>query len=129
MSDIAEMKKKLEEHLEKEEEMIKDFDLDQAIKDSQNIREVTIEGLGRVRYGLLTVGDLLALASVKDDTEVMINALTRMLKKANPSVTPDKVKQLPTGVFWKLVKALGREMIFLPEVELKEQKSSSEGGK
>lgn len=72
--------------------------VDDLLKTAE-VKEAEIPELGIViRYAPLTLGDLKDLRKAVEDEEATTIILYRMLSKADPSVTLDKVKQLPLDV-------------------------------
>ncbi|MCD6466236.1 hypothetical protein J7L27_07730 [Candidatus Bathyarchaeota archaeon] len=107
---VEEYKRKLEEHERKVEERLSAIRIDDLLSSSTQIKTVPVEGLGAIKYGRLTVEDILAINSIKDQTERSIEAITRMLRKADPEVTAEKIKALPADLFAKIVTALAKEI-------------------
>lgn len=117
MEKVEEYKRKLEKYEKKAREEAKLFSIREFLR--EEIREKYVEGLGLVRFGHLTVEDLIKLNSeeFRDDFERGLMAVALMLRKADPEVTFERVKNLPIGVAVKLLNALGeeinRELVFL----------------
>ena len=107
---VEEYKRKLEEHERKVEERLSAIRIDDLLSSSTQIKTALVDGIGEIRYGRLTVEDILAINSIKDPTERSIEAITRMLRKADPAVTAEKIKALPADIFAKIVSALAKEI-------------------
>jgi len=107
---VEKYKRKLEEHERKVEERLSAIRIDDLLSSSQQLKTVPVEGLGVIEYGRLTVEDILAINSIKDPTERSIEAITRMLRKADSEVTAEKIKMLPADLFAKIVSALAKEI-------------------
>ena len=107
---VEEYKRKLEEHERKVEERLSAIRIDDLLASSMQIKTAVVEGLGEIRYGRLTVEDVIAVNSINDPTERSIEAITRMLRKADPEVTAEKIKALPADIFAKIVSALAKEI-------------------
>ena len=107
---VEEFKRKLEEHERKVEERLSAIRIDDLLASSMQIKTALVDGIGEIRYGRLTVEDILAINSIKDPTERSIEAITRMLRKADPAVTAEKIKALPADIFAKIVSALAKEI-------------------
>jgi len=100
MSEIVEKgKRKLAEYERAKAEKAKLFSIDEVLADSSKIREAYVEELGvKVRYGVLTVGDLAEINKAETAEEKAVLMLYKMLEKADKNVTLDKVKALPLDV-------------------------------
>jgi len=107
---VEEYKRKLEEHERREEARLSAIRITDLLSSSQQLKEVAVEGIGLIKYGRLTVEDVLAVNSIKNDVERSIETVTRMLQKADPSITAEDIKKLPADVFAKIVNALAREI-------------------
>ena len=107
---VEEFKRKLEEHERRVEERLSAICIDDLLSSSTQIKTVPVEGLGAIKYGRLTVEDILAINNIKDQTERSIEAVTRMLRKADPDITAEKIKMLPADIFAKIVSALAKEI-------------------
>lgn len=105
---IDEVFRKLEAQERQEKKVVRVDD----ILSLDTLREIWIEGLGFIRYGRLTVEDMIAISRIEDDFEKSLETVTRMLRKADPEVTVEKVKKLPIDVFNKLVEAITRDPSF-----------------
>ena len=107
---VEKYKRKLESHERRIEEWLSAISIDDLLSNSTQIKEVSVEGIGLIRYGRLTVEDVIAVNSIKDEVERSIEVITRMLRKADPEVTKEKIKALSADVFAKIIKALAKEI-------------------
>jgi len=81
--------------------------LDEIIAKFAQTLTVEIPELGfAIRYRKLTVKDYAEINKIKDDNERMFEMLYRMLHKADPSVTMEKVKELPIEVAALILKKI-----------------------
>ena len=75
------------------------FNIDAALKETEEVKEMDLPGLGIIKYKILTWADLHTLrenASPSDSAEDQVaRILWLMLNKADPSVTFEMVKNLP----------------------------------
>ena len=101
--------RKLDAYIEQRRRELKHLRIDDLLSTDQ-VREVEVPGLGIIRYGRLTVEDALAVSRIEDETEQAVETVARMLRKADPQVTVDKVKMLPADVFARLASALMKEL-------------------
>ncbi|MCD6443644.1 hypothetical protein J7L70_01415 [Candidatus Bathyarchaeota archaeon] len=101
--------RKLDAYIEQRRRELKHLRIDDLLSTDQ-VREVEVPGLGIIRYGRLTVEDALAVSRIEDETEQAVETVARMLRKADPQVTVDKVKMLPADVFTRLASALMKEL-------------------
>jgi len=101
-------KEKLEEFKKQVAEELKEFKIDEIL--TKTILEKEVEGLGVVRYGKLTIADLIDIQKYENDLERGLRTVYLMLKKANPDLTFEQVKQLPIDIALKLITALGEEL-------------------
>ena len=95
---IEKFRRKLKEFEEKKREQAKIFKIDEVLASSNKTYEVYVPEINAVvKYKKLTIGDL---ADIKGETdeEVAIRLLWKMLNKADPEITLEKVKQLPIEV-------------------------------
>lgn len=101
MSDETEKyREKLEEIEAKQEEErrknAKLFNIDDILADSEKVKEVYIPGYEiKVRYKELAISDSTEIRAAKDNDERTYLILYKMLNKADPSVTLEKVQKLP----------------------------------
>jgi hypothetical protein len=107
VSKAEEYAKKLAEFEKKTEEEAKLFNINNFL----NITlEKHVDGLGIVRYGHLSFGDIVKLNSISDDLERGVTAIALMLSKADNTITVEKVKALPAFIFKKLSDALAEDI-------------------
>jgi len=106
MSKAEEFKRKLEEYEREKAEKSKVFDVREVVRSSREVRTLNDPELGEIRYGVLTVSDLLELSKVRDDAVRGLRMLHLMLKKADPELRFEDVKSLPMDVAARLMNAL-----------------------
>ncbi|RLI53822.1 MAG: hypothetical protein DRP09_14770 [Candidatus Thorarchaeota archaeon] len=95
---IEKFRRKLKEFEEKKREQAKIFKIDEVLADSNKTYEVYVPEIDAVvKYKKLTIGDLEDIKG-KTDEEIAIRLLWKMLNKADPEITLEKVKQLPIEV-------------------------------
>jgi hypothetical protein len=110
---VEEYAKKLKQHEQEKAEKAAKFDIKALIQSSKQIRSVEVEGLGVVEYGVLTQSDVFELAKYKTTEEKSIATIWLMLRKANPELTFEDIKNLPIDVTAKIMAALTEDMNFL----------------
>jgi len=94
-----EYKQKLEKHRAVKAEKAKLFNPNDVLVDSSRVKRVYVEAIDRtVEYGPLTLADMEDITQAKTDQERAITMLWKMLAKADPDWTLEKVKQLPLTV-------------------------------
>ena len=76
------------------------FNINEILRQAKDLRSVFVEGLGEVRYVLLSEADISEVAKKypNDARERNIQALFRSLAAADPEVTLDKLRALPYDV-------------------------------
>jgi hypothetical protein len=76
------------------------FNINEILRQAKDLRSVFFEGLGEVRYVLLSEADISEVAKKYPDDarERNIQALFRSLAAADPEVTLDKLRALPYDV-------------------------------
>jgi len=115
LSKVEEYKRKLEQHEAKQAEKAKLFDPKDLLRNAGEIREVVHPELGVVRYGVLTVGDLLEINKAESNEKRSLLMLWKMLQKATPDLTAEEVERLPMDVAAALLTALTKEAGFLTQ--------------
>ena len=107
---MSEDLKKAQEMLRKidkvEEETQKLFNIDDFIADVDEVHEVYVRGIGKVKYKRLTSEDVAKSRTIENPTESGYFLLYLMLSKANSAVTFEKVKKLSPKVSAKLFDAV-----------------------
>lgn len=99
---VEEYKRKLELYEQKKAEDAKIISIDDIL--NAGIKQVYIPELGGyIRYGPLTIGDLEDLGKAKSDDERATLILYKMLRKADDSITLEKVKQLPVNIATRIL--------------------------
>jgi len=93
----AEKGKRILEELErKEQKQARLFRIDDVLADASKIHEEYIPELGyKIQYGLITLGDLEEIDRQKTLRDKTYCILAKMLQKADPNVTVEKIKKLP----------------------------------
>jgi hypothetical protein len=91
--DAQEYESRLRERLGK-------FSIDEVLRQAKDLRSVFVEGLGEVRYVLLSEADISEIAKKypDDPRERNLQALYRSLASADPEVTVEKLRALPYDV-------------------------------
>ena len=96
---VEEYKRKLEQHKAKRQKQAKLFSPEDILADSSKIQRAYIAEIDRtVEYGPLTLADMNDIMKAETDQERAIVMLWKMLEKANPKWTLEKVRQLPLDV-------------------------------
>jgi hypothetical protein len=112
-SAVKELMAKAAEADKKEEENAAMFNIDDFAEDVNTVKVKYVKGVGKVKYKILTMQDILDVQKYADTTERGLHILTTMLAKADKNVTYEKVANLPPQVANKLVSELLSEMGFL----------------
>jgi len=105
LSKIEEYKRKLEQYEAEQTEKAKVFDPKEILRSAKEPRSIIDEVLGEVKFGVLTLGELLELNKV-DEQEKSVVMLWMMLKKAHPDLAIEDVKALPIDVSTRLFQIL-----------------------
>jgi len=96
---VEEYKQKLEEFEKQREKERRLFTPDDILASSDEVKRVYIPEIDReIEYCPLSLDDLAYINKAKSDEERGIRILHRMLSKANPEWTLEKVKKIPLGV-------------------------------
>ena len=98
------------------------FDIQQLLERTATIREVEVPGLGRVRFGELTLEDSFEINKCNTDVEKTEIVAYLMLSKAYPDVPRDFLKRMPLVEGAALIDFLTKQPAFLSP-----QKSSQPG--
>lgn len=99
-----------EEVEKKKREAARVFNIDDVIRGSDTIREVYVEELNCVvRYKPLTFADLPEIAKATNEQERGILILYKLLSKADPNVTLEKVKMLPVNIGNAILRRIEQE--------------------
>lgn len=112
-SKIKEYAKKLEQIEALKAEKAKLFNPLELAKSSREIRSTFIEGVGEIRYGPLTVADMLEISKTESDEERGILIMWLMLRKAYPELKMEDVKAFPMDTAAKILTALTANLDFL----------------
>ncbi len=89
-----------QEYEAKLRERLGKFSIDDVLRQAKDLRSVFVEGLGEVRYVLLSEADISEIAKKYPDDarERNLQALFRSLAAADPDVTLEKLRALPYDV-------------------------------
>ncbi len=79
----------------------------------KKIHVVNDEVLGEVRFGDLTIGDAFEINKVQGDQEKGLTILFLMLRKAEPSLTWNEMREMPFDVANRLLDIIGKQASFL----------------
>jgi hypothetical protein len=76
------------------------FDINEVLRHAKDLRSVFVDGLGEVRYVLLSEADISDIAKKysEDARERNVQALFRSLAAADPEITLEKLRALPYDV-------------------------------
>jgi enoyl reductase-like protein len=92
------------------------FSVDEFIADADKLREAYVPELQcKVQYKKLTLNENSAVVSVEDATERNRKLLYLVLRKADPSVTEDKVGALGNDDATYILRAILADLDFLPK--------------
>ena len=89
------------------------FDLQQLLERAATIREVSVPGLGRMRFGELTFEDSFEINKCKTDVEKTEMVAYLMLSKAYPEIPRDFLKRMPLVEGAALIDFLTKQPAFL----------------
>lgn len=94
------LKTRYEEYEGKLRERLGKFNINEVLRQSKDLRSVFIEGIGEVRYVLLSEADISELAKKYPDDarERNLQALFRSLASADSEITFEKLRALPYDV-------------------------------
>ena len=99
MGKVEEYKQKLEEFEKQREEERRLFTPDDILASSDEVKRIYIPEINReITYCPLSLDDLAFINEADTDEERGIRILYRMLSKANPEWTLEKVRKIPIGV-------------------------------
>ena len=79
----------------------------------KKIHTVNDEVLGEVQFGDLTIGDAFEINKMQGDQEKGLTILYLMLKKAEPSLTWNEMKEMPFDIANRLLDIIGKQASFL----------------
>ena len=105
LSKVEEYKRKLEQYEAEQTEKAKVFDPKEILRSAKEPRSIIDEVLGEVKFGVLTLGELLELNKVEEQEKSVV-MLWMMLKKAHPDLAIEDVKALPIDVSTRLFQIL-----------------------
>jgi hypothetical protein len=94
------LKKEYKEYESKLREQLGKFNINEVLRQAKDFRSVFVEGLGEVRYVLLSEADISEIAKKHPDDarERNLQALFRSLAVADSEITIDKLRALPYDV-------------------------------
>ena len=94
------IQRKAQEYEAKLRERLGKFNINEVLRQAKDLRSCFIEGLGEVRYVLLSEADISEITrKYPDDArERNVQALFRSLAAADPEITLDKLRALPYDV-------------------------------
>jgi hypothetical protein len=94
------LKKQYEEYEGKLRERLGKFDINEILRQAKDLRSVFVEGLGEIRYVILSEADISDIAKKwpDDARERNVQALFRSIAAADAEITLDKIRALPFDV-------------------------------
>ena len=94
------LKQSYQEYEGKLRERLGKFNINEILRQAKDLRSVFVDGLGEVRYVLLSEADISELAKKypEDGRERNLQALFRSLAAVDPEITLDKLRALPYDV-------------------------------
>jgi hypothetical protein len=94
------LQRQAQEYEAKLRERLGKFNISDALRQAKDLRSIFVEGLGEVRYVLLTQADISEIAKKypEDTHERNLQALFRSLSAADSEITIDKLRALPYDV-------------------------------
>ena len=94
------LKKQMEEYEAHMQQRLGKFNINEVLRQAKDLRSVFVEGLGEVRYVLLSEADITEIAKKYPDDarERNLQALFRSLAASDAEVTLDKLRALPYDV-------------------------------
>jgi len=108
--------KAYEKDLEKRTAAAKLFSVDEFILDADKLREVYVPEIDRkVKYKKLTLTENKELTKIKDVEDRTQKLLYKVLHKADPSTTEEKVGKLGNDVSGAIMRAILEDLNFLPK--------------
>jgi hypothetical protein len=114
MGNVEEYKKALEEYEKKQQKKAKLFNPKALVAKAREIQTIEDPEHGTIKYGILTMQDLLEINSTcKTNEERSVQILYRMLKKAYPDFTLEEVRDMPMEDAAYLLSLLSEKAGFL----------------
>ena len=94
------LQRQAQEYESKLRERLGKFNINDVLRQAKDLRSIFVEGLGEVRYVLLTQADISEIAKKYPDDahERNLQALFRSLSAADSEITLDKLRALPYDV-------------------------------
>jgi hypothetical protein len=94
------LKKQYEDYVARMRERLGKFNINEVLRQAKDLRSVFVDGLGEVRYVLLSEADISEIAKKYPDDarERNLQALFKSLAAADPEVTIEKLRALPYDV-------------------------------
>ena len=122
----TEMENRLKELEEEKLKRVRVFNPKQLVTRAREIREIYDEGLGLIRYSLLSYGQLNEIIeNFRDNKDRSIQLLFRQLSRANEGLTVDDIKAMPYEVVVRLLTKLQKEGGFFPQKTLENGSTST----
>jgi len=94
------LQRQAQEYEAKLRERLGKFNINEVLRQAKDLRSVLVEGLGEVRYVILTEADISEIAKKypEDPRERNLQALFRSLTAADSEITLEKLRALPYDV-------------------------------
>jgi len=109
-----ELKRMMEEEERRRAEAAKMFNIDEFIIDAEKTRETYVPAINRwVRWKKLTLADEAEIREIEDLEERGQERLYRLLSKADPRITREKIKRMPSDAAYAILMRLLAEPAFL----------------
>ena len=110
------LQRQAQEYEAKLRERLGKFNINEVLRQAKDLRSIFVEGLGEVRFVLLTQADISEIAKkYQDDAhERNLQALFRSMSAADSEITLEKLRSLPYDVSRALQEAV-LNASFLPQ--------------
>jgi len=94
------LQRQAQEYESKLRERLGKFNINDVLRQAKDLRSVFVDGLGEIRYVLLTQADISEIAKkyADDAHERNLQALFRSMSAADPEITVEKLRALPFDV-------------------------------
>ena len=94
------LKRQYEDYEAKLRERLGKFNINEILRQAKDLRSVFVDGLGEIRYVLLSEADISELAKKYPDDarERNLQALFRSMAAADPEITLEKLRAMPYDV-------------------------------
>jgi len=114
MGNVEEYKRELEQYEQEKHAKAKLFNPKELVAKAREIQTVEDPEHGTIRYGILTMQDLLEINSTcKTNEDRSLQILYHMLKKAYPDLTLEEVRDMPMEDAAHLLTLLSEKAGFL----------------